>query len=204
MPSTLNDAYGLLYSSIFDPNPVVFIENRWLHNQEGDLPATPDVVPLGKARVLREGKDISLIAYSYMALEALRAANYLTKLGIDAEVVDLRTIAPTDWPTVEASVQRTGRLLALDTSTESFSIASEVVAHCASRLFQKLKSAPQKLGSPHAPVPTSVGLSKQFYPGAPEIVEKVLTIMGVSKTHDMRELQPDKHDVPGAWFTGPF
>jgi pyruvate/2-oxoglutarate/acetoin dehydrogenase E1 component len=202
MPATVADAYGLLVSSIRDPNPVVFLEHRWLHAQEGEI--QPEAVPLGKAKVLREGKDLTLVGMSSMSLEAVRAAEFLSKLGIEAEVVDLRTVVPTDWPCIEASVKKTGRLLALDTSNDSFCVASEIVAHCAQNLFSSLKSAPAKIGSPYSPVPTSFGLTDMFYPGAAEIVDAALKMLGVSKDVNLNSLKSEPHDVPGRWFTGPF
>lgn len=204
MPATVVDAYGLLYSSIFDANPVVFMEHRWLHSQEGQLASTPELIPLGKASIMRAGSDVTLVGMSYMSLEAVRAAEFLKTLGVSVEVVDLRTIMPMDFSTIEASVKKTGRLIALDTASNMFSVASEIVAHCSEKLFNSLKSAPQKLGSPHVPVPTSVALSKQFYPGAAQIVSAVLKSVGVNKQPDMSCFHSEKHDVPGAWFTGPF
>jgi len=203
MPATVSDAYGLLRAAIEDPNPVIYIENRWLHNQEGTVDKTKQT-PLGKARLLREGRDISIVAMSYMSLEALRAAQRLHEIGIDAEVLDLRTIAPLDWDAVEASVRKTGRLLALDTASECFGVSSEVIAHCSSRLFTSLKAAPQKLGSPHVPVPTSVALTRAFYPGAAEIVKTVMSMLNVNRAVATEDLASTPHDVPGSWFTGPF
>lgn len=204
MPATVTDAYALLTAAIFDPNPVVFIENRWLHNQAGQLTTPPETAALGQAKILRRGKDITLTAMSFMTLEALRAAESLAEIGIEAEVVDLRSIAPLDWNTVSESVRRTGRLLALDTAGEMFSVSSEIVAHAASLLFSSLKAPPSKLGSPHAPVPTSPALTRQFYPGAAEIVQRVVQMLKSDRTPDLSKLAVDKHDVPGAWFTGPF
>ncbi|MES2963868.1 MAG: transketolase C-terminal domain-containing protein [Bdellovibrionota bacterium] len=204
MPSTVENAYGLLWSSIFDPNPVVFLEHRWLHNQEGRLPEPGTAVPIGKAAIMREGSDVTLVSMSYMVLEALKAAEFLKSFGISAEVVDLRTIAPLDWQTVTASVRKTGRMIAIDTSTAEFSVTSEILAHVAQNHFSSLKAAPIKMGSPHAPVPTSVGLSEGFYPGAAEIAAASFKVLGISKVPNLESLRPERHDVPGAWFTGPF
>lgn len=204
MPATVGDAYGLLWSSIFDPNPVVFLEHRWLHNQTGDLPEFGSAIPLGKASIMKEGKDLTIISMSYMSLESLRAADFLDTLGISVEVIDLRTISPLDWETIENSVKKTGRVIAIDTSSADFSVSSEIVAHVAQKLFSTLKSAPVKLGSPHAPVPTSFALTRQFYPEASDIIRLVLETLGVTKKIDLSSFYNELHDVPGKWFTGPF
>ena len=100
MPTTPEDAKGLLLASIFDPNPVIFLEHRWLHNAVGEVPAGDYRVPLGQARTARSGADITIVAMSYMTVEALHAADYLARQGICCEVIDLRTIKPLDWQTV--------------------------------------------------------------------------------------------------------
>ena len=97
MPSNPYDAKGLLLSSIFDNNPVIFIEHRWLHNMEGDFPKKDYRVPIGQAKVLKNGVDVTLVANSYMTIEAIHASNHLLKHKIKAEVIDLRTIRPLDW-----------------------------------------------------------------------------------------------------------
>ncbi|MFM9058825.1 MAG: alpha-ketoacid dehydrogenase subunit beta [Planctomycetaceae bacterium] len=202
MPATVQDAYGLLLAAIRDPNPVLVLEHRWLHAQQGDFART--AVPLGSAQVLRAGSDVTLVGMSYMSLEALRAAEFLAGHGISAEVVDLRTVSPIDWPTIEASVRKTGRLVALDTADEVCCIAGHVVATCVQRLFSTLKAAPIVVASPHCPVPTSVALTKCFYPGASQIVEAVARTLGQTIPASADRLDIEPHDVPGPWFKGPF
>lgn len=202
MPATVQDAYGLLVAAIRDPNPVLFLEHRWLHAQEGAFVRA--ATPIGSAQVLRAGRDVTLVGMSYMSLEALRAADVLAKHGISAEVVDLRTISPVDWPTIEASVRKTGRLVALDTAGEACCVAEHIVAHCAQRLFGQLKSPPIVIASPHCPVPTSVGLTEAFYPGASRIVQAASEAVGRQVPADAGSLEAGPHDVPGPWFKGPF
>jgi pyruvate dehydrogenase E1 component beta subunit len=113
MPSTPQDAKSLLLASIFDPNPVVFLEHRWLHNAVGNVPEGDVREPLGRARIARFGKDVTIVAMSYMTVEALHAAEFLAKHGIECEVVDLATIKPLDWDTVFESVSRTSPMLAI-------------------------------------------------------------------------------------------
>lgn len=205
MPTTPEDAKGLLLSSIFDPNPVVFLEHRWLHNVSGEVPEGDFRLPLGKARVAREGKDVTIVSMSYMTLEALQAAEYLEQHGISVEVVDLRTIKPLDWETVFDSVEKTGRLLALDTGFTTGSVAGEVVARVAIEKFKALKVAPARLAMPDVPEPTSFALTKGFYVRASDIATKVLLMMGRQALNVKQDLpEPTPHDVPGSWFKGPF
>ena len=148
MPATAEDAKGLLLESIQDDNPVVFLEHRWLHNIKGEVSEKPKHIPLGKARVAREGFDITLVAMSYMVVEAIHASDFLRSQGISCEILDLRTIAPIDWPIVFKSVAKTGRVLALDTGMTTGSVAGEIVARIADECWDVLKCAPQRLAMP--------------------------------------------------------
>jgi pyruvate dehydrogenase E1 component beta subunit len=205
MPSTAEDAKGLLISSILDPNPVVFLEHRWLHNSIGEVPDNDFRVPLGKAKIVRAGVDITIVSMSYMTIEALHAADYLAMQDISCEVIDLRTIKPLDWDAVMHSVSKTGRLLTLDSGFTTGSVAGEIVARVAIEAFDKLKAPPARLAMPDVPEPTSVALTKGFYVRAADIAIKVMSMMGKNCDRintDLPESIP--HDVPGDWFRGPF
>lgn len=205
MPTTPEDAKGLLISSILDPNPVVFLEHRWLHNAVGEVPLGDFRLPLGKAKVVREGKDVTIVSMSYMTIEALHAADYLERQGVSCEVVDLRTIKPLDWQEVFKSVEKTGRLLALDSGFTTGSVAGEVVARVAMEKFSALHVAPARLAMPDVPEPTSVGLTKGFYIRAADIAVQILSMMGKNADQVKVDLpEPAPHDVPGDWFKGPF
>jgi pyruvate dehydrogenase E1 component beta subunit len=205
MPTTPSDAKGLLLASIFDPNPVVFLEHRWLHNTFGEVPEGDYRVPLNKAKIAKVGADITIVAMSYMTVEALHAANYLETKGISCEVIDLRTIKPLDWQTVMDSVVKTGRLLALDSGFTTGSVAGEIVARVTMEQFNKLKVAPGRLAMPDVPEPTSPALTKGFYIRATDIVEKVLRMLDRDSSQARLDLpEPTPHDVPGEWFKGPF
>ncbi|MBF0614003.1 MAG: alpha-ketoacid dehydrogenase subunit beta [Magnetococcales bacterium] len=205
MPTTPEDAKGLLLTSIFDPNPVVFLEHRWLHNTMGEVPEGDFRLPLGQARIAQSGHDVTIVSMSYMTIEALHAANYLTRQGVSCEVVDLRTIKPMDWDRVMASVAKTGRLLALDSGFTTGSVAGEIVARVAMEQFSRLKCAPTRLAMPDVPEPTSQALTKGFYVRASHIACKVLEMMGRERGTVMEDLaEPMPHDVPGDWFKGPF
>jgi pyruvate dehydrogenase E1 component beta subunit len=205
MPTTPEDAKGLLISSIFDPNPVVFLEHRWLHNSIGEVPDGDFRIPIGKAKVVRSGIDITIVSMSYMTIEALHAADYLATQGISCEIIDLRTIKPLDWFTVIDSVSKTGRLLALDSGFTTGSVAGEIIARVAIDAFDKLKVPPARLAMPDVPEPTSPALTKGFYVRAADIAIKAMSMM--SKNFDRVDTdlpEPIPHDVPGDWFKGPF
>ncbi len=205
MPTTPEDAKGLLLTSIFDPNPVIFLEHRWLHNTMGEIPDGDMRVPIGKAMIAKAGSDLTIVAMSYMTVEALHAANYLEQQGVSCEVIDLRTIKPLDWQTVMNSVCKTGRLLALDTGFTTGSVAGEIVARVAMEKFHSLKSAPARLAMPDVPEPTSHSLTKAFYVRAADVATQVMKMMGRKNEKVKFALPtPELHDVPGDWFKGPF
>jgi len=205
MPATASDAKGLLLSSIFDNNPVVFLEHRWLHNFEADVPENDFRVSIGKAERLRKGEDISIVSSSYMAVEALRAIEFLEAEGISCELINLRTIKPIDWEMIFSSVSKTGRMLALDMGPETCSISSEIVAQVSIRWFNTLKQAPRRLGQPDFPTPTSSSLTKIHYRSSTDIVLAVAEMFGLDMSRDaIRGLQNNPHDIPGEWFKGPF
>lgn len=205
MPATAYDAKGLLLSAIFDDNPVIYLEHRWLHNLEGNVPEGDYRVPIGKANILKQGSDLTIVSLSYMTIEALHAIEVLEKLGLHCELVDLRTVNPIDWETIFVSVEKTGRLLALDTATETLSVAGEIVARVSIELFDKLKTSPKRIALPDFPTPTSPALAGKYYKGAEDIVQIVGQMLG--NKIDTKEIFGEKfspNDVPGDWFKGPF
>ena len=205
MPATASDAKGLLMSSIFDGNPVVFIEHRWLHAQKGEVPSGNYRVPLGKAQLLCEGEDITIVANSFMAVEAIHAVNHLQEQGVKCDLIDLRTIRPLDWGSIERSVKKTGRLLVLDIACEFGSIAGEIIAGITERYFDVLKVAPIRICPPANATPTSPALTKGFYPGSVEIVKAIEKLIGRElESQSLNDMHTWPHDVPGEWFSGPF
>jgi pyruvate/2-oxoglutarate/acetoin dehydrogenase E1 component len=205
MPAFPADAKGLLLSGIFDDNPVLFLEHRWLHNLQGPVPEGDHRVPLGRAAMLTQGTDVTIVSMSYMTVEAWHAVNVLREAGVTVDLVDLRSIRPLDWDTVLGSVRKTGRLLAIDTSHAMCSVASEVVATAASECFSHLKAAPRRLTVPDHPSPTSPALAEHFYPRAEDIVAAVSEMVGVAvDTRPLVAARAWPHDVPGDWFKGPF
>ncbi len=202
MPTTAYDAKGLLISSIEDDNPVIFIEHRWLHNMTDYVPEGHYVVPLGKAKLIRTGKDITLVATSYMTIEAMKAADYLHQQGIDAELIDVRTLKPLDDDLIIESVRKTGKLLVLDSGHYTNGFAGEVIARVSEKAFGALKTAPHRITLPDVPTPTSRGLTKYYYPHYADIVKKVAEMTGKDIPPLIERKEP--LDVPDSSFTGPF
>jgi len=205
MPSTASDAKGLLMSSIFDGNPILFLEHRWLHNQKEDVPEGDYRVPIGKGRLLREGDDITIVANSYMTVEAIHAVDHLRSQNVTCDLIDLRTIRPLDWDIIEKSVEKTGRLLVLDIGSSFGSIAGEIISGITERKFSFLKVAPSRVCLPDHAVPTSPALTKGFYPEAVEIIKAIEKQLNKKlEWVSLSKQQTWPHDVPGSWFQGPF
>jgi acetoin:2,6-dichlorophenolindophenol oxidoreductase subunit beta len=205
MPASPADAKGLLLSSIFDDDPVIFLEHRWLHEMSAEVPDEDVRIPIGKAAVLREGADLTIVAMSYMTVEARHALEHLEKGGVSAELIDLRTISPIDWPTIAESIRKTGRLLVLDTSNSFCSVAGEVIARAAEELFSDLKCPPRRICLPDIPTPTSSALTERYYRRAEDVVRAAGEMTG--RDVPIANLVAERtapHDVPGAWFKGPF
>lgn len=205
MPATPADAKGLLLASIFDDNPVLFLEHRWLHETVGDVPEGDYRIPLGKARIVREGRDLTIVSMSYMTVEAIHALDHLEQQGVSPEIIDLRSLNPLDWDAVFASVEKTGRLLVLDTANLTGSVSGEIVARVATERFAALKQPPRRLALPDFPTPTSPALTAKFYPRAEDIILAVGRMLGRELSVEAVTAQRTApHDVPGAWFKGPF
>lgn len=205
MPSTAYDAKGLLMASVEDPNPVVFLEHRWLHETIDDVPTEPYQVPIGKGRVLREGSDVTIVSTSYMTLEAIRAADLLATEGIHATVVDVRSLRPLDHSLIVESVRKTGHLVVADTGWTSFGVGAEIVSLVVEQAFHDLKSPPRRIGLPSCPTPTTHALADHYYPRAIHIVKEVLAMLkknGKGETEMFSSGLP--LDIPDRSFVGPF
>ncbi|PYN92950.1 MAG: alpha-ketoacid dehydrogenase subunit beta [Candidatus Rokuibacteriota bacterium] len=163
MPSTPYDAKGLLMASIWDDNPVLYIDDRWLYDDVGEVPTEGYVVPIGKAAVRREGRDVTVVATSVMAREALRAAEELETRGIDVEVIDLRSLRPLDKAAILASVRKTGRLVTADGGWPTAGVGAEIAAVVASEAYESLRAPVVRVALPDLPAPMSEPLEKAFY-----------------------------------------
>lgn len=178
MPASPADAKGLMKAAIRDNNPVIFAEDRMTYNLSGPVPAGEHLVPLGKADIKRQGSDLTLIAISRMVHTALAAAETLAEKNINAEVVDLRCLAPLDMETVLTSVKKTGRALVLDGAHLSFGITGEIAASIVEAAFDYLDAPVMRLAAPDHPIPYSPALEQLSVPGADQVVAKVNAMLG--------------------------
>jgi pyruvate dehydrogenase E1 component beta subunit len=205
MPSTPHDAKGMLIAAIEDDNPVIYLDHRWLHHTKGHVPEGHYTVPIGPARLARTGKDVTIVALSYMVLEALDAAGKLAHLGIDAEVIDLRSLRPLDRDTILASVRKTGHLVVADTANGLAGLSAEILALTAEGAHGALRSAPQRVVFPDCPTPTSPALAAGYYPVAGDIVAAVRRSLGMPADPSDTAISPGTElDKPNRAFTGPF
>ncbi len=172
-PYTPADARGLLKASIRDDNPVLFLEHRGLYWSRGEDLAQDETVPLGQAMIRRPGKDVTILAVSKMVGTALKAADELAADGIEAEVIDPRTLAPLDLDTIVASVRRTGHLVIAHEAVETGGIGAEIASRVQEAAFGELQAPVMRVGAPFAPVPTSIVLEKAFVPGEQQIIDAV-------------------------------
>jgi acetoin:2,6-dichlorophenolindophenol oxidoreductase subunit beta len=174
MPSRAVDAAGLLASAIDDPNPVVFIENKTLYFRREEVPAAMELVPIGQAATLRQGRDVTIVALSRLVHDALAAADILAaEDGIEAEVIDPRTLVPLDLETIVQSVGRTGRLVIAHEAVEHGGFGAEIAAQVGAAAFDALDAPIARVGAPFAPIPLSPPLEDAYLPGAGEIVTAV-------------------------------
>ena len=174
MPSRAVDAAGLLASAIADPNPVVFVECKTLYFRKEEVPDELPAVPLGEAAVLREGRDVTIVALSRLVHDALGAAERLAaEDGIEAEVIDPRTLVPLDLKAIVASVQRTTRLVVAHEAVAHGGVGAEVAALVQEAAFDHLDAPVARVGAPFAPVPFSAQLEDAYLPGVDEIVAAV-------------------------------
>jgi pyruvate dehydrogenase E1 component beta subunit len=171
MPSTPYDVKGLLKSAIRDDNPVIFVENKTLHGIKGTIPDEEYLIPIGKADIKKEGKDVSVIATSRMVHESLNAADALAKEKIDVEVVDLQSISPWDKETVFNSVGKTHRLVIVHEAVKDFGVGAEIAATVAEQIMDELDAPIIRVGAPSTPVPFS--LEKLYLPNAADIISAV-------------------------------
>lgn len=170
MPSTCYDAKGLILSAIADENPVLIIEHRYNFKYKGLVSEHMYRVPIGKGVIRRPGKDVTLVAISYMATEAYKAAEELANEGIDAEVIDLRTLRPLDEGIILTSIKKTGRLIVADTGWRTGGVCAEIAALVAEKGFAFLKAPVRRVASPDVPTPAGYTLEAAFYPGMRDIV----------------------------------
>jgi pyruvate dehydrogenase E1 component beta subunit len=178
MPASPYDAKGLMKAAIREDNPVFVVQHKRLGRIREEVPEGDYEVPIGKARVVREGKDITLVATSFMVHEALTAADRLKERGIEAEVVDPRTLVPLDIETIVESVKKTHRVVVAHEAVRFCGVGAEIASQITERAFDYLDGPPMRVGAPSSPVPYSPALEREWVPGADEIIEAANTLVG--------------------------
>jgi pyruvate dehydrogenase E1 component beta subunit len=176
-PYSAADAKGLLKAAIRDPNPVIFLENEILYGQSFPVPKLDDfVLPIGKAKVARAGRDVTIVAFSMGMTYALKAAEELAKLGIDAEVVDLRTLRPMDSATVIESVKKTNRVVTVEEGWPQSGVGAEIVARVLAEAFDWLDAPPTRVTGEDVPMPYAANLEKLALPSVAKVVEAAKSV----------------------------
>jgi pyruvate dehydrogenase E1 component beta subunit len=204
MPSNAYQAKGLLNAAIFDNNPVIYLEHRWLHNTFAHVPKKFYKLSLDQPQILKKGSDITIVSMGYMTNEAIKSNNILKSYGIKCEIIDMCVMSPLSLTKVFSSVKKTKHLLVLDTSTSICSLSSEILSQTFRNCFNYLKSKPEILSLPHVPQPTSFGLTKNFYNDYTDIIKLVKKILKIKKNIKFEKSKKIFHDVPDSKFKGPF
>lgn len=199
-PTTAIDAKGLLISAIRDDNPVLCIEHRWLYWQEQDVPEESFTIPIGQANVLRTGRDLTIVATSWMNVEAMQAAEILSRRGVEIEIVDPRTIAPLNDELIVESVAKTGHCIVADNDWLHCGFSAEVAAAVSEKCFGQLKSPVCRIGFAPTPCPTVRHLEDAFYPNAKNIIRAVETKLGLPEM----DLSAETFYSHSNRFRGPF
>ncbi len=177
VPSTPYDVKGLLKSAIRDDNPVIFFEHKRCYQIKGEVPDEDYTIPFGKASVKREGKDVTIVTYSYMSYVSEEAAKELEKEGISVEIVDLRTILPVDYDTVIESIAKTNRVVVVTEACERGSITGEIIAEICKRGFDLLDAPPLRVGSLNVPVPYNRHLEALCAPNKDTIIAAIRKVL---------------------------
>jgi pyruvate/2-oxoglutarate/acetoin dehydrogenase E1 component len=182
-PTTVADAKGMTVSAIRDDNPVLLIEHRWLYWQTGNVPDGDYTVRIGEPSVIRKGTDLTIIATSWMNVEAVKAAEILGRRGVSVEIIDPRTLAPLEDEMLVASVEKTGHCIVADNDWSFCGFGAEVAAIISEKCFGRLRSPVTRIGFAHVPCPTARHLENCFYPNAKTIVRAVEEKLGLSATN---------------------
>ena len=200
-PATPYDAKGCLAAAVRDPNPVMFVEHRLLYHQQGPVPEESFTVGAGRARVVTQGTDVTLVGLSYMQVECLRARHYLEAVGVSAEVIDPIWLSPLDIATIAESARRTGRLCVVDNGWMTCGASAEIVAAVTERLQGQREIRVLRLGFAPVPCPTTPTLEDRFYPNARTIAAAVFDLVQGGLQHWMPAERPELRSIE---FKGPF
>ncbi len=200
-PTTPYDAKGCLIEAIRDDDPVMYVEHRILHAQQGPVPESPYTVTPGRARVTREGADVTLVGISFMQLECQRAAHYLEDKGVQAEVIDPIWLSPLDVDTIIASVAKTGRLCVVDNGWTTCGASAEIVAAVSERIGAQRPLSVRRLGFAPSTCPTAPSLEASFYPNPRTIAAAAYDLVEGTEVGWLPEERAELTDVE---FKGPF
>jgi len=177
MPSTPEDAKGLLKESIRDDSPVVFLEHENLYNTKGEVPSEDYTIPIGKASIKRTGRDLTIISYSNMVLTALEAAEQLEKEGISVEIVDLRTLNPLDIHTILASVKKTNRVIIVEEDWKTGGVGAEIASQIYENVFASLDAPIIRVAGKDTPMPYAKNLERAAIPQVEDIMQAAINLL---------------------------
>ncbi len=197
IPSTPRMAKGLLIAAIQDYNPVVFIEHRWLYNTRQAVSEGYYYNPLDSCNLVRRGEDLTIVAIGDTYLEAYRALPALKAAGIEPEIIDLVSLNPIDYETINESVRHTGRLVVVEVATKAFGVGSEIIARvCQDKeTYYSLKATPVGIAAPDCPCPMAPSLTENYYPIADTIIDHISKMSGFLNTKIKREKRTDFHKI---------
>jgi acetoin:2,6-dichlorophenolindophenol oxidoreductase subunit beta len=190
MPNSPYDVKGLLIEAIRDDDPVFFLEHKTFYDMKGEVPDESYTIPFGKANVMREGKDVTIVGVGKMVHVAMQAADNLTKAGVEATVIDPRTTSPLDEDAILKSVEATGRLVVVDEANPRCSIASEIAAVVCERAFGALRAPIRRVTAPHSPVPFSPVLEDAYIPSAAKVQAAVEEVLAFGTAQGSKKAKP--------------
>lgn len=200
MPTTIDDAKGMTAAAIRDNNPVMIMEHRWLYCQEGEVEEEPFALPLNEANKIRDGKDVTIVATSWMNVEAIKAAEILSNYGVEVEIIDARCVSSVDMNTIGKSVDKTGRCVIADYDWSYCGFSAELATQIYKRCYDVLKCPIERIGFKHTPCPTARHLENKFYPNAIDIIRIAERMMGISPI----DLEGEEFYSYENKFKGPF
>ena len=207
MPTFPEDFKGMMLSAIKDPNPVVILEHRWLHNIKGKVKKNYFEKNINKIYKIRNGKDLTIVANGYNLLEVLEVNKILKKEKISFDLFDLNVVQPLNTDKIIKSVKKTGRIIVLDSGFKNLGIGSEIISRVSEKCINKLKKPPARIGLPFIPTPSTRFLAESYYPNKNKILCAVLDILNKSESKiRLTKLIKSKVpiDVPDLSFKGPF
>jgi acetoin:2,6-dichlorophenolindophenol oxidoreductase subunit beta len=201
LPASAYDAKGLLLAALQNSGPVILIEHRLLYETTSQVPKYFYTVPLGEGKIVRSGRDITIIAFSYMVKEALNAAKVLEAEGIDVEIIDPRSTSPLDLEIILSSVRKTRRVIVADTGWENYGVTAEVCSRIYEKAFRLLKGPIKRIALPNADTPCSPTLENEYYPGIVDLIKSTRILMKL-ESEEIDKIEPVSLEHES--FQGPF